>query len=169
MDKSLKFSTDTQEVRSVLRIWSWFYKSISRITLDKQTKDQRRQINKHDRQISWDKTDTNALFSVLGNDCFEDCHLQEFSCIRWFAQSVRCVEKGCSYKLYGATLRRTMKCPFQTTRKDSGINHFFNEINRKNFTEIHWNEFYKNKLRVDILEKVYHQCGLCGELMLHDK
>ena len=23
--------------------------------------------------------------------------------------------------------------------------------------------------RVDLLEKVFHQCGLCGELMLHDK
>ena len=24
-------------------------------------------------------------------------------------------------------------------------------------------------LRVELLEKVYHQCGLCGELILHDK
>ena len=52
----------------------------------------------------------------------------------------------------------------------------------------HWIKFYLNLLtkrrnimvclikvtidnvhRVDILEKVYHQCGICGELMLHDK
>jgi len=28
---------------------------------------------------------------------------------------------------------------------------------------------YKERFRVELLEKVYHQCGLCGELILHDK
>ena len=90
------------------------------------------------------------------------------SCIRWFEQSVSCVEKGCSYKLWGATQRRTTKCPFQTTRRDSGWTHIsLRRFKQKN--KCIKVPLYTNVHRVDILEKVYHQCGLCGELMLHDK
>ena len=107
--------------------------------------------------------------------------LQRLSHIHSLHQMVRTECQLCGKRMFIQALRSHTKKNHEVSISDYKEKFRFELV-------FHWIKFYLNLLtkrrnimvclikvtidnvhRVDILEKVYHQCGICGELMLHDK